>query len=85
MEEILDREGLKQIPKNIDSIDIESDREDINRIKLNFKDGNKHKTCNFHIGNITITDNLKISRRPKTKKKSKLKRIINILKNKDGK
>ena len=82
---IFDREGLNLIPKNIDSIDIESDREDINRIKLNFKDGNKHKTCNLHVGNVIIMDKLKISKRPKKKKKNKLKRIINILKNKDGK
>ena len=84
-EVIFDGEGLNLVPKNIDSIDIESDREDINRIKLNFKDGNKHKTCNLHVGNVTIMDKLKISKRPKTKKKNKLKRIINILKNKDGK
>ena len=84
-EVIFDRDGLNLIPKNIDSIGIESDREDINRIKLNFKSGNKHNVCNMHIGNITITDNMKISKRPIEKKKSKLKRIINILKNKDGK
>lgn len=84
-EVIFDRDGLNIIPKNIDSIYIESDREDINRIKLNFKSGNKHKVCNIHIGNVVITDNMKISKRPIKKKKSKLKRIINILKNKDGK
>jgi len=84
-EVIFDRGGLNMIPKNIDSINIESDREDINRIKLNFKGGNKHSTCNIHIGNIIITDDMKISKRPTKNKKSKLKRIINILKNKDEK
>ena len=84
-EVIFDRDGLNIIPKNIGSINIESDREDINRIRLNFRGNNKHNVCDIHIGNVVITDDMKISKRPKKKKKSKLKRIINILKNKDGK
>jgi len=53
---IFDKSGLNLIPKNILSIDVESDREDINRIKLTFSDDTKHKICNIHICNTVIKD-----------------------------
>jgi hypothetical protein len=77
---IWDDEGLNLIPKDFSSIDIESDREDFNRIKFNFDDGRKHKTVNIHVGDSVINDMDKITTRPKPKKESKFKEIINVLK-----
>lgn len=80
---IFDDGGLNLIPKNIVSIDIESDREDINRIKLKFNDDTlKHQVCNIHIGDTTINDKDKITIRPKKEEKSKIEKIINVLKEK---
>jgi hypothetical protein len=81
-EVIWDEDGLNLIPKDLSSVDIESDREDFNRIKLNYDEGRKHRTINIHIGDKQINDKDKITIRPKKKKKSKIKKIINILKNK---
>tara|TARA_R110000868_G_scaffold196183_3_gene442069 strand:+ start:1057 stop:1509 length:453 start_codon:yes stop_codon:yes gene_type:complete len=81
-EVIWDEDGLNLIPKDFSSVDIESDREDFNRIKLNYDEGRKHRTINIHIGDKQINDKDKITIRPKKKKKSKIKKIINILKNK---
>ena len=65
------------------SIAIESDREDINRIKLKFNDDTlKHQVCNIHIGDTTINDKDKITIRPKKEEKSKIEKIINVLKDK---
>ena len=82
---IFDDGGLNLIPKNIVSIDIESDREDINRIKLTFTDStNKHQICNIHIGGTTIKDLGSITEQPKKEEKSKLEKIVEIIKpNKD--
>lgn len=79
---IFDDGGLNLIPKNIVSIDIESDREDINRIKFNYDEGRKHKTINIHIGDVKINDKDKITIRPKKEEKSKIEKIINVLKDK---
>jgi hypothetical protein len=81
-EVIWDEDGLNLIPKDFFSVDIESDREDFNRIKFNYDEGRKHRTINIHIGDKQINDKDKITIRPKKKKKSKIKKIINILKNK---
>ncbi len=81
-EVIWDEDGLNLIPKDFSSVDIESDREDFNRIKFNYDEGRKHRTINIHIGDKEINDKDKITIRPKKKKKSKIKKIINILKNK---
>ncbi len=81
-EVIWDEDGLNLIPKDFSSVDIESDREDFNRIKFNYDEGRKHRTINIHIGDKQINDKDKITIRPKKKKKSKIKKIINILKNK---
>jgi hypothetical protein len=82
---IFDKSGVNLIPKNIIGIDIESDREDINRIKLTFTDStNKHQICNIHIGGTTIKDLGSITEQPKKEEKSKLEKIVEIIKpNKD--
>ena len=77
---IWDGGGLNLIPKDFLSIDIESDREDFNRIKFNFDEGRKHKVVNIHIGDVKISDKNKITVRPKKENKSKFERIINVLK-----
>ena len=79
-EVIWDDEGLNLIPKEFLSVDIESDREDFNRIKFNFFEGRKHNVVNIHVGESPINDKDKITIRPKKKKKSKLEKIINVLK-----
>jgi hypothetical protein len=83
-EVIWDEDGLNLIPKDFDSIDIESDNNDFNRIKLNYGDGRKHKTINIHVGNAVITDKNKITIQPKKEKKSKFKKIINVLKEEEN-
>ena len=81
---IWDEDGLNLIPKDFSSIDIESDREDFNRIKFNFDDGRKHKTVNIHVGDSVINDMDKVTTRPKPKKESKFKEIIKVLKDKEN-
>jgi len=76
---IFDKDGLNLIPKNIVNIDIESDREDINRIKLTFNEGNKHQVCNIHIGDIVIKDFNGLTEQPK-EEKSKIEKIVEIIK-----
>jgi len=83
LEVIWDEDGLNLIPKGFSSIDIESDREDFNRIKFNFDDGRKHKTMNIHIGGVPMKDSEEITLRTKKEKKSKFKKIINVLKEKE--
>lgn len=80
---IWDKDGLNLIPKDFSSIDIESDREDFNRIKFNYDEGRKHKTINIHIGDVKINDKDKITIRPKKEEKSKIEKIINVLKDKE--
>jgi hypothetical protein len=82
-EVIWDENGLNLIPKDISSIDIESDREDFNRIKINYDEGRKHKIVNIHIGSTQIKDTQKITVRPEKEKKGKIESIINILNNKE--
>jgi hypothetical protein len=79
---IWDENGLNLIPKDSLSVDIESDREDFNRIKFNFNEGRKHNTVNIHIGDSRINDKEKITIRPKKKQKSKLEKIIDVFKEK---
>lgn len=77
---IYDESGINIIPKELDSIDIESDREDINRIKLSLFEGRKHKVINIHIGDTVISDKDSIVKLPTKKKKSKIEKVINIIK-----
>jgi len=80
---IMDESGINLIPKDVNIIDIESDRDDMNRIKITLHDGRKHNVVNIHVGNSKINDVDKITTKPKKpKKKSKLKKILdNIIKN----
>lgn len=77
---IFDETGINIIPKELTLIELESDGEDIKRIKLNFVDGRKHKTVNLHIGDTNINDMESITTRPIKKKKSKIEKVINIIK-----
>lgn len=77
---IYDESGINIIPKELNSIEIESDREDIVRIKLNLSEGRKHKVINLHIGDTVINDKESISVRPAKKKESKIEKVINIIK-----
>lgn len=77
---IWDDNGLNLIPKDIFSVDIESDREDFNRIKFNYDDGRKHNTVNIHIGDTKINDKNGLTVKTTKEKKSKLEKVINILK-----
>ena len=52
------------------------------RIKFNYDKGKKHKTINIHIGDAPINDKDKITIRPKKEEKSKIEKIINVLKEK---
>ena len=52
-------------------------------IKFTFEEGRKHKTVNIHVGGVSINDKDKITTRPKKKKKSKVEKIINVLKEKE--
>ncbi len=83
LEIIYDEHGINIIPKELKNIDIESDREDIKRIKFTFFDGRKHNVINFHVGETEISDIEELTIRPKKKKKNKLEKIINVLKNKE--
>ncbi len=80
---IYDEDGINIIPKELESIDIESDREDIKRIKLNLSEGRKHVTINLHIGDTTINDKEKITIRPIKKKKNKIEKVIDVIKGDD--
>lgn len=77
---IYDEDGINIIPKELESIDIESDREDIKRIKLNLSEGRKHVTINLHIGDTPINDKEKITIRPFKKKKNKIEKVIDVIK-----
>lgn len=82
-EVIWDEDGLNLIPKDLLSVNIKSDREDFNRIEFNCSEGRKHNTINIHIGDTPINDNDKVTVRPKKKKKSKVEKIISVLKEKE--
>jgi hypothetical protein len=77
---IFDESGINIIPKELSSINVESDREDINRLKFNFLSGRKHSVINFHIGDTVVNDKGSITLRPTKKKKSKIEKVINIIK-----
>jgi hypothetical protein len=77
---IYEENGINIIPKDLKNIEIESDREDIRRIKINLFDGRKHNIINFHIGDTEIKDMEELTVRPKKKKKNKIEKIINVLK-----
>ena len=79
---IFDGSGLNLIPKNILSIDVESDREDINRIKLTFSDETKHSICNIHVGDTVIKDLDGLTEQAKEEEKSKIEKIVDIIKEK---
>jgi len=79
---IFDESGLNLIPKNILSIDVESDREDINRIKLTFSDETKHSICNIHVGDTVIKDLDGLTEQAKEEEKSKIEKIVDIIKEK---
>lgn len=80
---IYDETGINIIPKELESIDIESDREDIKRIKLNLFEGRKHISINLHIGDTVINDKEKITIRPTKDKKNKLEKVIEVIKGED--
>lgn len=82
---IFDETGINIVPKELTLIELESDREDIKRIKLNFVDGRKHKTVNLHIGDTNINDMENLTIRKVKKKKGKLEKVIEIIKGDDGK
>lgn len=77
---IYDENGINIIPKELESIDIESDRDDIKRIKLNLSEGRKHVAINLHIGDTPINDKEKITIRPFKKKKNKIEKVIDVIK-----
>lgn len=77
---IFDKNGLNLIPKNIVNIDIELDKEDIKRIKLTFSDDTKHQICNIHIGDTIIKDLDSLTEQPKEEEKSKIEKIVEIIK-----
>lgn len=77
---IFDENGINIIPKELSSINVESDREDINRIKFNFLGNRKHSVINFHVGDTIINDESSITKRPTKKRKSKIEKVINIIK-----
>ena len=79
-EVIYDETGINLIPKELISIDIESDREDIKRIKLNLFEGRKHNVINIHLGDTDINDKESLTVRPKKIKKSKIEKVIEIIK-----
>lgn len=79
-EVIWDENGLNLIPKDFNLIDIESDRDDFNRIKISYDGGRTHKLVNIHIGDVKINDLSCLTVRPIKKKKNKLEKIINIIK-----
>lgn len=80
---IWDENGLNLVPKDCLSIEIESDREDFNRVKFNFNEGRKHTVINIHIGDSKIYDKDKITIRPKKNKKSRIEKIIDVFKEKN--
>lgn len=80
---IFDENGINIIPKELNLIEIESDREDIKRIKLNFAEGRKHSVINLHIGDTEIKDMENLTIRKEKKKKNKLEKVIQIIKGDD--
>lgn len=82
-EVIWDEDGLNLVPKDLLSVNIKSDREDFNRIEFNCYEGRKHNTINIHVGDTPINDKDKVTVRPKKKKKSKVEKIISVLKEKE--
>ena len=82
-EVIWDEDGLNLVPKDLLSVNIKSDREDFNRIEFNCSEGRKHNTVNIHIGDTPINDKDKVTVRPKKKNKSKVEKIISVLKEKE--
>lgn len=80
---IFDENGINIIPKDLNLIEIESDREDIKRIKLNFIEGRKHSVINLHIGDTEIKDMENLTIRKEKKKKNKLEKVIQIIKGDD--
>jgi hypothetical protein len=60
---IFDEEGLHIVPKNIDLIQIDADREDLKKIVLSYPD-NKHKTVTMYVGDTRITDENEICETP---------------------
>lgn len=80
---IYDSNGINIIPKELNLIEIESDREDIKRIKLNFTEDRKHSVINLHIGDTKIKDIENLTIRKEKKKKNKLEKVIQIIKGDD--
>ena len=84
-EVIMDENGVNIIPKGLKVVEIESDREDIKRIRLEFVDGRKHTTGNIHIGDVEIIDREQISTQPPPlEKESLVKKLINIVTKEDS-
>jgi hypothetical protein len=77
------KKGLNLIPKGFSSINIESEKEDFNKIELSYGQDKKHTHVNIYIGDKPINDKKGLTiRHKKQDKTSKFKKIINILTNK---
>jgi hypothetical protein len=84
-EVIMDESGVNLIPKGVEIIDIESDREDMNRVKITLGDlwgTRKHNVINIHVGDSKINDMDDITTKPeKPEEKSKLKKYLDNISN----
>lgn len=78
-----DENGLNLIPKEIESVDIEHGGGDFNKIKLNLNGDRKHNTINIYTGNVVINDKEELTSRPIKDKKSKLQKIIGVIKDEE--
>jgi hypothetical protein len=74
---IFDEDGLHIVPKNIDLVQVDADRDDLKKIVMSYPD-NKHKTVTVYIGDTKITDEHEICETPPTPPTlgEKLKNII---------
>lgn len=79
-EVIQDDSGINIIPKNLNLINIEIDKSQNKIIKFELTKGRKHNTINLHIGETEIKDLNSVTTRPIKKKKGKIKKIIDIIK-----
>jgi len=60
---IFNEDGLHIVPKNIDLIQIDMDRDDLKKIVLTYPD-TKHKTVTMYVGDTVITDEKEICETP---------------------
>ena len=74
------QDGLNLIPKGLSNIKITSTDENFKKITFNYGDNQKYNELTIHVGDVEVVDE-DISKKIIKPKESKLKRIINILKN----